>query len=85
MYHVEVPNDVRKSIARLPKHVREHIHQATLDLADNPRPPGCRKLAGLRDRWRIRVGAYRILYDIHDDRLIIVIVRASHRKDAYRD
>ncbi len=53
-------------------------------LAVNPRPKGVKKLSGLDDLYRIRVGDYRIVYQIHDDRLIVLVVRIGHRKDVYR-
>jgi mRNA interferase RelE/StbE len=52
-------------------------------LADAPRPQGCSKLTG-RDAWRIRVGDYRIIYEIFDDRRVVIVVVVGHRKDAYR-
>ncbi|MGA8204244.1 MAG: type II toxin-antitoxin system RelE/ParE family toxin [Woeseiaceae bacterium] len=52
-------------------------------LADDPRPPGCRKLSG-RDRYRIRQGRYRILYTIEDRRLTVYVIRIGDRKDVYR-
>lgn len=54
------------------------------DLAETPRPPGTKKLAGMADRWRIRVGDYRIIYDIRDGMLTILVVKVGHRKDVYR-
>ena len=53
-------------------------------LAANPRPKGVKKLSGPDDLYRIRVGDYRIVYQIHDDRLIVLVVRIGHRKDVYR-
>jgi mRNA interferase RelE/StbE len=54
-------------------------------LADDPRPSGCKKLTGGADRYRIRAaGAYRIVYELHDDRLIVIVIRIGHRRDVYR-
>lgn len=55
-----------------------------LALGENPRPPGCRKLAN-RPEWRIRVGDYRLLYSIDDMRRIVTVLTISHRREAYRD
>ena len=52
-------------------------------LADDPRPPGCEKLSA-QDRYRVRQGAYRIVYSIEDERLVISVVKVGHRKDVYR-
>jgi mRNA interferase RelE/StbE len=53
-------------------------------LAENPFPPGCRKLQGSRDAYRIRVGDYRVVYEVATGRLLVEIVRVRHRKDVYR-
>jgi len=53
-------------------------------LADNPRPPGCEKLPGENDRYRIRVDRYRVIYSVGDEELVVVVVRVGHRKDVYR-
>jgi mRNA interferase RelE/StbE len=65
--------------AKLAKRLGEAINALRLD----PRPPGCKKLSG-RDGWRIRVGDYRIIYRIVDDKLVIVVVDIGDRKDVYR-
>lgn len=52
-------------------------------LADDPRPPGSKKLVG-SDDWRIRVGDYRVVYAVDDDVVVVVVVRVSHRSSAYR-
>jgi mRNA interferase RelE/StbE len=53
-------------------------------LANNPRPFGCKKLAGAKDAYRIRVGVYRIIYTIRDNVLIVEVVKIDNRKDVYR-
>lgn len=53
-------------------------------LAGDPRPKGVKKLFGLDDLYRIRVGEYRVVYQIQDNRLIVLVVRIGHRKDVYR-
>jgi mRNA interferase RelE/StbE len=58
---------------------------ATIDeLASNPRPSRCVKLAGEGAVWRVRVGEYRILYEVHDDRLVVLVIRIAKRSEAYR-
>ncbi len=66
------------------KRERRRIVARILSLADEPRPVGCEKLAGENDRYRIRVGRYRIVYSIADDELLVLVVRVAHRKDVYR-
>ena len=60
------------------------IAAALAALAGNPRPPGCVKLAGAEDLWRIRVRQYRVIHQILDDELIVVVVKIGDRKDVYR-
>ena len=52
-------------------------------LADDPRPPGCKKFSG-RDRYRVRQGVYRIVYAVEEERLVVYVVKVGHRKDVYR-
>jgi mRNA interferase RelE/StbE len=52
-------------------------------LAANPRPSGCRKLRGYKDLWRIRIGDYRVVYIIDDDRKTVSVTRIAHRRDVY--
>jgi mRNA interferase RelE/StbE len=63
---------------------RRRIIARIRGLADDPRPPGCEKLSGEPDRYRVRVGRYRIVYSVGDAELVIVVVRVGHRKDVYR-
>jgi mRNA interferase RelE/StbE len=71
-----------KSLKPIPKREVKRILQKTRSLADDPRPYGCQKLAS-QERYRIRQGAYRILYSIEDDQLIIVVVKVGHRREIY--
>jgi mRNA interferase RelE/StbE len=82
-YTIEFESGVRKMIAKLPRAVRTRIGVAIAALADNPRPHGAKRLVGLPNLLRIRVGDYRVVYMIEDDRLIVVIVAAGHRSSIY--
>jgi mRNA interferase RelE/StbE len=62
----------------------EQIEKRILSLGANPRPPGCKKLKGEEKTWRVRVGNYRILFQIDDAARTVVIVGVGHRKDVYR-
>ena len=62
----------------------ERIHAKILDLRDDPRPHGSRKLSGNLEGWRVRVGDYRILYQVDDTVETIAVVRVRHRRDVYR-
>jgi mRNA interferase RelE/StbE len=63
---------------------RQRIVAGIRSLADDQRPAGCEKLAGEGDRYRIRVGRYRVIYSVGDEELLVVVVRAGYRKDVYR-
>ena len=78
------PSAAREIEAVDQKKDRQRIVASILALADEPRPVGSEKLAGERDRYRVRVGRYRILYAIADDELLVLVVRVAHRKDVYR-
>jgi len=77
------PSAVKEIEAVARKKERQQIIKRIGLLADNPRPPGCTKLSGY-DRYRIRVGSYRIVYGIEDDELVVYVVKVGHRKDVYR-
>jgi mRNA interferase RelE/StbE len=63
--------------------LRRNLVERIAALADNPRPQGCTKLAG-GDRYRVRCGAYRVVYSVEDERRIVFVVKIGHRKDVYR-
>jgi mRNA interferase RelE/StbE len=64
--------------------LKRRIGAAIDALAINPRPPSCVKLTDEDNLWRIRVGDYRILYEVHDGRLLVLVIRIADRKEAYR-
>ena len=68
----------------LPLAISERIDTALRALANEPRPRGCRQMAGYPNTYRLRVGDYRILYHIHDDIVVILVVRVGHRREVYR-
>ena len=83
-YKVLISGSAEKSLKRLPHSALPQIISAIQALSQNPRPFGCRKLAGQEDIFRIRVGTYRIIYEILDGTLVIHILKIGHRKDVYR-
>lgn len=83
-YEIVIKKSAAKRIATLPKAIKESVFSNIFELSDEPRPSGCKKLKGEDNAWRIRVGDYRIIYSIFDDRLIIEVIRVSHRKDVYK-
>lgn len=82
-YTVVVTETVRKLILRLPASIATRIENSLLQLEANPRPPGCKKFKG-RNGYRIRVGDYRVIYEIEDNILRIIVIDVGHRKDIYR-
>ncbi|MCC7409243.1 MAG: type II toxin-antitoxin system RelE/ParE family toxin [Phycisphaeraceae bacterium] len=83
-YQVHVLPSAGKVIERLPRDVRNRVAGVIDGLAENPRPAGCKKLAGQDDLWRARAGDWRIIYSIEDRKLIVLVVKVGHRKDVYR-
>ncbi len=59
------------------------IDRKIMALAENPRPPGCKKLKGYKDQWRVRVGNYRVVYTVNDQKLLVEVTRIRHRTDVY--
>ena len=83
-YRVSIKRSAVKEIEAIPqKKERQRIIRRIGQLADNPRPPGSRKLSG-HDRYRIRQGVYRIVYGVDDVEVVVVVVKVGHRKDVYR-
>ncbi len=81
-YEIRITKTAQKQLDKLPIPIADTLIAAILDLAKDPRPPGCKKLKG-RTGYRIRQGDYRIIYDIHDKVLTIEIIAIGHRKDIY--
>jgi mRNA interferase RelE/StbE len=83
-YRVEIKPKALRALAKAPNPQKRRIAKAIDALAADPRPAGCRKLAGSEDTYRVRVGDYRVVYEIADRMLIVYVVRIGHRKDVYR-
>lgn len=81
-YRVELRPAAARQLRKLDPPAARRIQGAIALLANDPRPPASRPLTG-RPGWRVRVGDYRLLYTIHDDRLVIVMVTIGHRRDIY--
>ncbi len=82
-YSIEILRVAQKQLAKIDRDRQQRIIDAIRLLADNPRPAGCKKLTG-RPAWRIRICAYRVIYEIHDDSLLVLVVTIGNRKDVYR-
>jgi len=84
MYRVFLERAAEKDLKRLSSGVHDRVIIAIRGLASDPRPPGCRKLAGSKHDWRIRVGDYRVVYEIADEIRIVRVNRVRHRREVYR-
>ena len=84
MYQLVIERSAEKDMSRLSDEVHDRVAKAISHLAENPRPHGAKKLAGKDAGWRIRVGDYRVLYDIADTVRIVRVFRVRHRREVYR-
>ena len=80
---VEILRSAQRQLAKIDRKDRHRIITAIRGLASDQRPAGSKKLSG-RPAWRIRVGVYRVIYEIADDRLLVLVVAIGHRKEVYR-
>jgi len=83
-YEIQISRSAEKALKRLPKRDLSKVVQAIQSLALSPFPPGCRKLTGEESTFRIRVGIYRLIYEVEDKKLLIWVLKIGHRKDIYR-
>ena len=84
MFEILLERRTEKDLRRLPGPIHDQIVRSINALSRNPRPPGCRKLVGTGNDWRIRVGNYRVIYEIADADRIVRVNRVRHRREAYR-
>ncbi len=83
-YRIEWKTSASRELKRLDRSVVPRVVEAVGQLSQDPFPRGCRKLKGSEHRYRIRVGDYRVVYQVAEERLMVEIVRVRHRRDAYR-
>ncbi|MBE9215992.1 type II toxin-antitoxin system RelE/ParE family toxin [Plectonema cf. radiosum LEGE 06105] len=84
-YEIQISKSASKQIKKLSSELQERIQTKIDSLAIEPRPDGVKKLKGRENAYRIRVGDYRILYDIFDDILLISVVEVGHRSNIYQN
>ena len=82
-YNVKILKRARKALNALPVQFQERVTEAISGLATDPRPPGCLRMSGVNS-WRIRVGDYRVIYDIEDAVLTVLVIDLGHRREIYR-
>ena len=83
-YRVEIAKSAAKDLRGIDRKWITRIVASIETLESDPRPSGCKKLVGSDHTYRLRIGDYRVVYDIHDDMLIVLVVRIRHRRDVYR-
>ena len=83
-YKIEISKSAEKSLQRIPKKDILKVVQSIQSLAISPFPEGCRKLQGEENTYRIRQGNYRVIYEVEDNRLLILVLKIGHRKDIYK-
>ena len=82
-YRVEVQRSAERDLDRLSKMLFDRISARLMALAQDPRPPGAEKLTGL-EAFRVRVGDYRIIYEVDNSARVVVVTRIRHRREVYR-
>jgi mRNA interferase RelE/StbE len=84
-YKVEFYNSARKQFRKLPPDIQKRIQAKINELAIEPRPNGIKKLQSDDNLYRIRVGDYRVVYEIKDDILLVIVIRVKHRSEVYKN
>lgn len=82
-YKISILRKAQKQLAKIPANDYKKVKNAILDLAQDPRPAGSKKLKG-RSAWRIRQGDFRVIYEIKDEQLLIIVLNIGNRRDVYR-
>lgn len=83
-YEIRIARRAAKSLAALQRRDQQRIRAAIELLAEDPRPPACIAMSGEDSVYRVRVGDFRIVYEVIDDVLVIQVVRVGHRREVYR-
>jgi mRNA interferase RelE/StbE len=84
-YHVEFASSAAKEFRSLPLEIKQRVASSIDELQQNPRPVGIRKLRGHESLFRAKIGSYRVIYEIDDQKKLIRITRIRHRQEAYRN
>jgi mRNA interferase RelE/StbE len=82
-YEVRLAPAAVRQVRELDPPGRRRVQAAIDLLAEDPRPPGARQLVGGAGEWRVRTGDFRIIYDIRDGELLVLVVKVGHRRDVY--
>lgn len=82
-YEIRITKEAAKELRNLPQWEQSKIRLKIQNLANSPRPHGSVKLAGFDNRYRVRQGDYRVIYEIFDDEVVVQVVRVAHRREVY--
>lgn len=83
-YRIELSPAAARQLRKLDRHIQRRVQAAVELLADDPRPPGAKKLVGGDGEWRVRTGDYRIVYEVRDQVFVVLVLSLGHRRDVYR-
>jgi len=83
-YAIEFVPSARRELRKLPREVQLKLNERIDSLSSDPRPRGSRKLKGSDELWRVRVSDYRIVYEVRDKVLLVLVVRVAHLREVYR-
>ena len=83
-YAIEFAPSAKRELHKLPRDLQLKLNQRIDSLSIEPRPRGSKKLKGATELWRIRVGDYRVVYEVRDKILVVLVVRVAHRREVYR-
>ncbi|MFN5594111.1 MAG: type II toxin-antitoxin system RelE family toxin [Aphanizomenon sp.] len=84
IYELIITKSIQKQLDNLPNNIQERVYDKISQLAEEPRPDGVVKLKGYDNEYRIRIGDYRLVYEIQDEQLIVLLVQCKHRRDVYK-
>lgn len=84
VYRLEFSKRAEQEFSALPRQIQQRLQPRIDGLAVDPRPPGVKKLAGTDNQYRLRVGDYRIVYELQDQILLVILLRIGHRREIYR-
>ena len=84
MYEILLERGAERDLKKLPKDMFDRVVLSIKSLAQNPKPHGTRKIIGSKNDWRIRVGDYRLVYEIDEEVKAVKVMRIRHRREAYR-
>ena len=84
MYELLIERAAERDLKALATEIFQRIIPRIRALVENPRPAGCHKITGSKNDWRIRIGDYRVIYEVDDKRRLVKVMRIRHRREVYR-